>query len=63
MAAYRRVYDSRHMLAGCQGPRISPGTLRSEIEYGLRYHYLIAFCYHVCDKMKQSVCVCVNLKY
>jgi len=36
MAAYRLVYDSRHMLADRQGPGISPGTLRSVIEYGLR---------------------------
>ena len=29
MAAYRRVYDSRHLQA------VSSGTLRSVIEYGL----------------------------
>ena len=36
MAAYRRIYDSRHLRADCM-PRtgISSGTLRSVIEYGL----------------------------
>jgi len=32
MAAYRRVYDSRHLLPKTG---ISSGTLRSVIEYGL----------------------------
>jgi len=36
MAAYRRVYDSRHLQADCQEPgSASSGTLRSAIEYGL----------------------------
>jgi len=37
MAAYRRVYDSRHLQADCEEPRSAPdsGTLRSAIEYGL----------------------------
>ena len=35
MAAYRRVYDSHHLQTDCQEPRISSGTLRSAIEYGL----------------------------
>jgi len=42
MAAYRRVYDSRHLQAL---PRtgISSGTLRSVIEYGLTFvTFLIA---------------------
>jgi len=26
MAAYRRVYDSRHLQAGCQEPRSAPGN-------------------------------------
>ena len=33
MAAYRRVYDSRHLQADWTG--ISSATLRSVIEYGL----------------------------
>ena len=33
MAAYRRVYDSRHLLADCSG------TLRSVIEYGLPFYF------------------------
>ena len=34
-AAYRRVYDSRHLQADCARTGISSGTLRSVIEYGL----------------------------
>jgi len=37
MAAYRRVYDSRHLQADCQEPGSAPGTLRSVIEYGRRF--------------------------
>ena len=35
MAAYRRVYHSRHLQAECQEPGSAPRTLRSVIEYGL----------------------------
>jgi len=37
MAAYRRVYDSRHLQADRQEPGSAPKTetLRSVIEYGL----------------------------
>jgi len=35
MAAYRRVYDSRHLQADCQEPGSAPEHLRSVIEYGL----------------------------
>ena len=35
MAAYRRIYDSRHLQADCQEPGSSTGTLRSVMEYGL----------------------------
>jgi len=34
MAAYRRVYDSRHLQADCQEPESAPDP-RSVIEYGL----------------------------
>ena len=39
MAAYRRVYDSRHLQADCQEPGSAPesGTLRSVIEHGLPF--------------------------
>ena len=37
MAANRRVHDSRHLQADCKEPRISSGTLRSVIEYGLPF--------------------------
>jgi len=41
MAAYRRVYDSRHLQADCQElTGISSGTLRSVIEYGLPLPFL-----------------------
>ena len=39
MAAYRRVYDSRHLQADCKKTRISSGTIRSAIEYGLLLHF------------------------
>ena len=45
MAAYRRVYDSRHLQADCQAG-ISSGTLRSVIEYGLPLRFI-----HVCYSM------------
>ena len=35
MAAYRRVYDSRHLQADCQKTGINSGTIRSVIEYRL----------------------------
>ena len=36
-AAYRRVYDSRHLQADSPRTGISSGTLRSIIEYGLHF--------------------------
>jgi len=39
MAAYHRVYDSLHLQADCK-KRISSGTLRSVIEYGLPLPFL-----------------------
>ena len=42
MAAYRRVYDSRHLQADCQEPGSAPeGTLHSVIEYGLPLAFLL----------------------
>jgi len=35
MAAYRRVYDSRHLQADCQEPGSAPEPYCSVIEYGL----------------------------
>ena len=35
MAAYRQVYDSRHLQADYQEPGSAPGILRSAIEYWL----------------------------
>jgi len=37
MAAYRRVYDSRHLQADCQ----EPGSVRSAIEYGLPLPFFV----------------------
>jgi len=43
MAAYRRVYDSRHLQADCQEPGSAKfGTLRSAIEYGLPFYHTYA---------------------
>jgi len=42
MAAYRRVYDSRHLQADCHARTgIISGTLRSVIEYGLSINQFI----------------------
>jgi len=40
MAAYRRVYDSRHRQADCQRTRISSRTLLWVIEYGYLYLFI-----------------------
>ena len=37
MAAYRRVYDSRHLQVDCQKTGISSGTLRSVMSMGYLY--------------------------
>jgi len=37
MAAYRPVYDSRHLQADCQEPGSAPEPYRSVIEYGLPF--------------------------
>ena len=49
MAAYRLVYDSRHLQADCQ----APGTLRSAIEYGLP----LAFIPTTGDRIVTTDCV------
>ena len=50
MAAYRRVYDSRHLQADCQeAGGISCGTLRSAISYGLPF-YVSYRSYHLVDE-------------
>ena len=52
MAAYRRVYDSRHLQADCQeAGGISCGTLRSAISYELPFYvsYRIVS-YHLVDE-------------
>ena len=42
MAAYRRVYDSRHLLADCQEPGSAPEPYALVIEYGLPLPFLSA---------------------
>jgi len=37
MAAYRRVYDSRHLPADCQEPGSAPEPYTLSIEYGLAF--------------------------
>ena len=39
MAAYRRVYESRHLQAHYHGTGISSGTLLSAMEYGLYLYF------------------------
>ena len=41
MAAYCRVYDSRHLQADYQEPGSAPGTLCLAVEYGLPLPFLI----------------------
>ena len=51
MAAYRRVYDSRHLQAESQEPGSAPEPIRSVIEYGL------TFFTHITPTQRR---VCVN---
>jgi len=37
MAAYRRVYDSRHLQADCQEPGSAPESYARQSEYGLPF--------------------------
>jgi len=57
MAAYRRVYDSRHLQAGLPRTGISPGTLRSVIQYELPFYDRGA---EYCNE-RVWVCVCVRV--
>jgi len=41
MAAYRPVYDPRHLQADCQKPESAPEPPRSVIEYGLPLPFLV----------------------
>jgi len=43
-AAYRRVYDSRHLQADCQEPGSAREPIRSIIEYGLPFLGFKDFC-------------------
>jgi len=59
MAAYRRVYDSRHLQADCKEPASAP-----VIEYGQPFHFFIIKkraekckdgIYHLCVKCANQV--------
>jgi len=43
MAAYRRVYDSRHLEADCQEPGSAPEPYARVIEYGLPLPFFAYF--------------------
>ena len=47
MAAYRRVYDSRHLQADCQEPGSAPEPYARVIEYGLALHLLYTTVRHL----------------
>ena len=54
MAAYRRVYDSRHLQADCQEPGSAPA-----VEYGLPYAF-INLCNRECvDEHRVDLGMCV----
>ena len=40
MAAYRRVYDSRHLQADCQEPGSAPEPYARQSSMGYLYHFL-----------------------
>jgi len=67
MAAYRRVYDSRHLQADCQEPGPAPArTLRSAMDYGLPLpvfpSYLI--CVYTADVVEYvNSGVCLELRH
>ena len=45
MAAYHRVYDSRHLQADCQAPGSAPEPIRSALKYGqpLPFSFLLHY--------------------
>jgi len=61
MAAYRRVYDKRHLQTDCQEPGICSGTLRWVIEYGLPLPiYLVTV---NCRQSRLAQCAHLNVQY
>jgi len=60
MAAYRRVYDSRHLQADCQRTGISSGILRSVIEYGLALPSLAYKQSQNCGRHAQNVLTAIT---
>ena len=41
MAAYRRVYDSRHLQADCKEPRSAPESYARQSSMGYRYLFKV----------------------
>jgi len=64
MAAYRRLYDSRHLQADCQEPGSAPEpyALRSVIEYGIPLP-LLFFSFHVVNNYSLQTCNSSHLVY
>jgi len=58
MAAYRRVYDSRHPQADCQ----EPGTLCSVVEYGLFLLLSVSFSQDISKDMEKAAPVNLSPK-
>ena len=44
MAAYRRVYDSRHLQADCQEPGSSPEPYARKSSMGYLYLFIVVHC-------------------
>jgi len=55
MAAYRRVYDSRHLQADCQEPGSAPEPY-ARYEYGLPLLF-------IADQIAVFVCLCVCVTF
>ena len=43
MAAYRRVYDSRHLQADCQEPESAPESYTQQSSMGYTFTFLCGF--------------------
>jgi len=56
MAAYRRVYDSRHVLADCQEPGSAPEPYAGQSSMSYLYLYI-----HREAEKKEPIPFCVHL--
>jgi len=58
MAAYRRVYDSRHLQADCQEPRSAAEPYARQSSMGYPYLYrIVSYCV-VYETVKRPSAVC-----